>query len=1196
MVKKAKKLLAVILSAILILSVVPLSVFTAAAESVTGYISAPLLSLGVTTNVSYDGTETSGAFRFCPDSSGVYILNSKGYLDTYVRVLDENGNQIGYNDDGGQNNNFQLDLNLESGKSYYLLTRLCNASSSGNYEIIITETPVERIEVEDISVIEGTSGYYSGYWDDSEYVEYWRYSYSYPAFTIYFKDKTSKTVEKGSGGTEIDGTRYYLSTTDNQSYDNQWTVGNSYTVDCTFIGVSSSFNVNITENPVERIEVEDISIIEGTSGYYNSGWNGSENVEYWRYYSPNPAFTIYFKDKTSKTVGRGNSGTDIDGTWYYLSTTDNQSYDNQWTVGNSYTVDCTFMGVSSSFNVTVIERPDFDYFEQDGGVIITNYNKQDENIEIPAEISGKPVIGVNYLGYCNFKSVTIPASVKFLSDGAFYKDSLENIFVSPDNEYYSDVDGVLTNKSKTKIIVYPLGRGNTYTVPAGILDVSVFDDWHYENVSIIFDESQFTNIGGVLYTKDMKTVVKCKTEVSGSYTMPDTVTEIMPKAFVDCDKITDVKISSNVTEITYAAFAGCTAMTSVDLPSGLMTIGEEAFEDSGLTSVSIPDSVTSVCYYAFSGCEKLESVGMPQNLTEIQGATFSGCSSLKTINIPRKVTSIGWGAFSGCESLSSIDLPNGLQTIQGGAFSGSGLTSIIIPDSVTEMYWGAFEWCDSLGSVTIGKGLSEICDSVFLGCTALESITIPENIEWIDWNAFCNCSSLKTVVFENDDIEIYDYAFVGCDLSNTTLPKNLKVIERGVFEETKIKNAKIPGTVTDIVYHAYYRSDVETIEMPDSVEHISAYSFDETPWLEAQPDGPVYINHIFYIYKGNISENAEVSVNDGTTVIADDAFAMIWNRTGTGPQKVLLPEGLKYIGEEAFYNCSALDSIVLPASVIEIGYSAFGGCIGLKDVYYTGTKEQKEKINIYWGNDNLKNATWHYNCDPDNLICSHTETEIRNAKDATCTEAGYTGDTYCKSCGEKISSGNTIPATGHKYRAKVTAPTCTERGYTTYTCSVCNDTYTDNYTDPLAHNETIIKGAVKATCTVDGYTGDTYCKLCDMKLSSGEVIPATGHKYVWKTVKIATETENGIKEEVCSRCGEKTGRTEPIAYTGHITGDINGDRIVNNKDIIRLFQYLSGWNVTINQSALDINGDGDINNKDITRLFKYLSGWAVEIK
>ena len=66
-------------------------------------------------------------------------------------------------------------------------------------------------------------------------------------------------------------------------------------------------------------------------------------------------------------------------------------------------------------------------------------------------------------------------------------------------------------------------------------------------------------------------------------------------------------------------------------------------------------------------------------------------------------------------------------------------------------------------------------------------------------------------------------------------------------------------------------------------------------------------------------------------------------------------------------------------------------------------------------------------------------------------------------------------------------------------------------------------------------------------------------------------------------------------YVAYIAGDINNDGDVNNKDLTRLFQYLSEWDVVVNEAALDVNGDGDVNNKDLTRLFQYLSEWDVVI-
>lgn len=142
------------------------------------------------------------------------------------------------------------------------------------------------------------------------------------------------------------------------------------------------------------------------------------------------------------------------------------------------------------------------------------------------------------------------------------------------------------------------------------------------------------------------------------------------------------------------------------------------------------------------------------------------------------------------------------------------------------------------------------------------------------------------------------------------------------------------------------------------------------------------------------------------------------------------------------------------------------------------------------------------------------------------------------------------------------------------------------------HKNTEIVGMKPATCTALGYTGDVVCTTCGDVVEAGKSIALIAHSYEWIITKVATENTNGLKEEICSMCGAKSGRSEVIIYK---PGDINNDGKVNNKDLSRLFRYLSGWNVAVNTDRLDVNGDGKVNNKDITRLFKYLSGWKVTL-
>ena len=166
----------------------------------------------------------------------------------------------------------------------------------------------------------------------------------------------------------------------------------------------------------------------------------------------------------------------------------------------------------------------------------------------------------------------------------------------------------------------------------------------------------------------------------------------------------------------------------------------------------------------------------------------------------------------------------------------------------------------------------------------------------------------------------------------------------------------------------------------------------------------------------------------------------------------------------------------------------------------------------------------------------HSFYELRNAKDATCTEEGYTGDTVCKICGKEITKGETIQAKGHTEAVDARVePTCTKSGLTEGKhCSVCNEVLVAQ-TEILATGHTeVTDPAVDPTCTEPGKTEGKHCSVCNEVLVAQTEIPATGHTEVIDPAVEATCTKPGKTEgKHCSVCNEVLVAQTEIPAKGH---------------------------------------------------------------
>ena len=406
------------------------------------------------------------------------------------------------------------------------------------------------------------------------------------------------------------------------------------------------------------------------------------------------------------------------------------------------------------------------------------------------------------------------------------------------------------------------------------------------------------------------------------------VTSIGDYVFEGCENLTSVTIPNTVISIGDDAFDCCTSLTNVTIPDRVTSIGNEAFYYcKSLTSVTIPDSVTSIGDYAFDGCTSLAGVTVGNGVTSIGSGAFNGCESLTSVTIPDSVTSIGYYAFDGCTSLTSITIPDSVTSIGDDAFYNCrSLTRVTIPDRVTSIGNEAFYYCKSLTSVTIPDSVTSIGSYAFDGCTSLTSITIPDSVTSIGDRAFYNCTSLTSVTIPNSVTSIRDSTFKNC---------------------TSLTSVTIPDSVTSIDNYAFYSCFFLTsVTIPDSVTIIGDDAF-------------------FYC-----TSLTSVTIPDSVTNIGDDAFKGCMSLTS-----VTIPDSVTSIGYATFEGCKRLTSVTIPNSVTSIGNNAFCECESLKDVYYTASQSEWNKINIGSNNQCLTNATFHYRTKCEGVVES-TETSF----------------------------------------------------------------------------------------------------------------------------------------------------------------------------------------------------------------------------
>ncbi len=248
-----------------------------------------------------------------------------------------------------------------------------------------------------------------------------------------------------------------------------------------------------------------------------------------------------------------------------------------------------------------IMRAELDNYEYkkniNGTVTITKYKGYLENVVLPDKLGGKKVTTIGYNAFENashIKSITLSKYIKTVITADTIKSSpfseciyLENINVVPGNANFSSEDGILYDKNKSELIVYPSGRKDS------------------------------------------------------SFDIPNTVKSIHYRAFAENRMLEEINMPPSISLISKRAFYNCSSLKSIKIPDGVARINEGTFEGcSSLEDVNLPESLEYIEISAFKRCISLRNIEMPKKLLAIKTDAFMQCSALDTVTIPNPNTAL----------------------------------------------------------------------------------------------------------------------------------------------------------------------------------------------------------------------------------------------------------------------------------------------------------------------------------------------------------------------------------------------------------------------------------------------------------------------------------------------------------------------------------------------------------------------------
>lgn len=445
--------------------------------------------------------------------------------------------------------------------------------------------------------------------------------------------------------------------------------------------------------------------------------------------------------------------------------------------------------------------------------------------------------------------------------------------------------------------------------------------------------------------------------------------------FYGCTALATVSLNDNITRLNGYTFYGCTSLDGVTLPSKLVSV--DTYEFYGCTSLSkivLPEDLdfSSGGTYMFYGCTSLASITLNDSIEKLPHSFLYNCKALTELQLPASLKKIDWYALQNCSGIEELAFPEGLEevsyqglagmskiveldfsntalaTVGNMAFGGcSSLKVVKFPATVTKLTNSQFgrqssspkicanlETVEAPGVTQLNEYLSG--DGLFRG-TKLKNVVMP-NLVSIGNNSFRDCKSLTEFTFPDSLTTIGNYAFANSGIKEVDFGVGLTTIKASAFENTPLTEVYIPAGVTSIGAGAFAKCKNFTTYVVDPAS-VSYYAgtygelYDSVDTLIAFPAGATGDEGYVKIDEGVLLGN---EIFKGCTGITAVELPSTLRAIPTGlfressVERVLIPTGVRSIGDYAFYGCTKLEAVDIATTVVSIGNYAFQKCTKLE--------------------------------------------------------------------------------------------------------------------------------------------------------------------------------------------------------------------------------------------------------------------------